>query len=245
MAKEFSKAFYNSKSWKSCRSAYISKRIMIDGGMCEKCQEKPGEELHHKIFLRPENITDVTVTLNSENLILLCKDCHFKEHRQAIIQGFQKRKKRKVLINGMYFENGMPTPQKIYIVYGAPASGKTSYVKKHMKVGDLIVDLDYLMHAISYTDRNEDSNNLLNIVFKIRECIYDAIISKEVDAERIWIISGLPKKKEREQLKEQMQAILVPILKTKQECYENAKKDNRDMYLQKIIIDKWFEEYVP
>lgn len=35
MAKEFARAFYNSKRWKDCRRAYIAKRISIDGGMCE------------------------------------------------------------------------------------------------------------------------------------------------------------------------------------------------------------------
>ena len=42
MAKEFARAFYNSKRWKDCRRAYIAKRISIDGGMCETCHEVPG-----------------------------------------------------------------------------------------------------------------------------------------------------------------------------------------------------------
>ena len=39
MAKEFARAFYNSKRWKDCRRAYIAKRISIDGGMCETCMK--------------------------------------------------------------------------------------------------------------------------------------------------------------------------------------------------------------
>lgn len=94
MGKGFSKAFYNSNAWKACREAYIAQRNMIDGGMCEKCKENIGEELHHKVFLRPDNIHNADITLNPENLILLCKDCHFKEHKQAILLGFRKRKKK-------------------------------------------------------------------------------------------------------------------------------------------------------
>ena len=59
MAKEFARAFYNSKRWKDCRRAYIAKRISIDGGMCETCHEVPGYIVHHKIELTPDNISDL------------------------------------------------------------------------------------------------------------------------------------------------------------------------------------------
>ena len=42
MAKIWAKAFYNGKPWKHSRNCYIAKRIMIDGGLCEICQEVPG-----------------------------------------------------------------------------------------------------------------------------------------------------------------------------------------------------------
>ena len=41
-----------------------------------------GEEVHHKILLTPSNIFDTNVTLNKENLIYLCKECHNKEHER-------------------------------------------------------------------------------------------------------------------------------------------------------------------
>ena len=53
--------------------------------MCERCLKKglvvPGEIVHHKIRLSPENINDPSVTLNFDNLELLCRDCHGEEHR--------------------------------------------------------------------------------------------------------------------------------------------------------------------
>ena len=39
-----------------------------------------GEEVHHKVPLTADNINDVNITLNPDNLIYLCKDCHNKEH---------------------------------------------------------------------------------------------------------------------------------------------------------------------
>ena len=40
----------------------------------------PGEEVHHKIRLTPENISNPAIALNWDNLELLCKKCHMEEH---------------------------------------------------------------------------------------------------------------------------------------------------------------------
>lgn len=80
MAKEYARAFYKSKAWISCRKAYISQRTMIDGGMCERCHDKPGYILHHKISLTPQNINNPEITLNHCNLEYVCKDCHDNIH---------------------------------------------------------------------------------------------------------------------------------------------------------------------
>lgn len=83
MAREFAKAFYHSSSWKLARDAYVSERRAIDGGMCEWCHEELGEEVHHKTWLRPDNIDDPDVTLNPDNFAFLCGNCHKAEHRTA------------------------------------------------------------------------------------------------------------------------------------------------------------------
>lgn len=76
MAKEWAKAFYNSKRWIKCKEAYISKRIAIDGGICEECHDKPGYIVHHKITLTQYNITNPDISLNENYLEYVCKDCH-------------------------------------------------------------------------------------------------------------------------------------------------------------------------
>ena len=76
MAREFSKSFYNSKEWENVRNAVL----MRDKYLCQKCG-RPAEEVHHKVHLSPQNIGDPSVTLNMDNLVSLCKDCHFEEHR--------------------------------------------------------------------------------------------------------------------------------------------------------------------
>ena len=248
MAKAFAKGFYNSKTWQACRDNYIAHRRMIDGGMCEACHINLGEELHHKKFLNPGNIHDSDYTVKSENLIWLCKDCHFKEHRDAIVKGFERKRNAKILNNGVYIDdNGQVQPMRVYIVYGAPCSGKTEYVKKYMNKTDLVVDLDAIRTAITYSDRNTESNNLLALALTIRDAIYRLISERDekIDCKNVWIVSTLPRREEREELANKLRAELVYIPATYEECIERAKADdNRSQKdLQISIINGWFEHY--
>lgn len=94
-------AFYVSRKWRKCRKAFANSK----GNLCERCLKKgiiePGSkerplEVHHKIPLTDENITDPKVSLNWENLELLCKTCHDKERER-------KAKRWKVGADGRVF----------------------------------------------------------------------------------------------------------------------------------------------
>ena len=80
-------AFYVSWTWRRCRKAFADSK----GNLCERCLKRgkvnAGEkdrhlEVHHKIPLTAENIHDPKVTLNWNNLELLCKDCHDEERER-------------------------------------------------------------------------------------------------------------------------------------------------------------------
>jgi len=79
-APEEQRAFYKSSAWKDCRAAYIAKV----GGLCERCLSKgyyvPGNIVHHKVHINPDNITDPDVLLSFDNLEYLCMYCHNQEH---------------------------------------------------------------------------------------------------------------------------------------------------------------------
>lgn len=80
MAKEFSDKFYKTSQWRECRNNYAAYR----GHLCERCLRRGilsrGEIVHHKIELTPENINDSSITLNFDNLELLCRMCHSEVH---------------------------------------------------------------------------------------------------------------------------------------------------------------------
>ena len=80
---ECAESFYKSRTWRKCKEAY-TKSV---GGLCERCLSRgvynAGRIVHHKIYIGPENINDASVTLNFENLELLCRSCHELEHKSA------------------------------------------------------------------------------------------------------------------------------------------------------------------
>lgn len=53
-------------------------------GLCQDCLKEgkitPAEEVHHIIPLTVNNIHDPQITLNADNLIALCRECHRKRH---------------------------------------------------------------------------------------------------------------------------------------------------------------------
>lgn len=91
MAKDFAQGFYNSVAWKECREAYKRQQSYL----CERCLAQgllvPGEIVHHKIRITPATIDDPAVTLNFENLELLCRKCHEQEHKRERGRMFDRR----------------------------------------------------------------------------------------------------------------------------------------------------------
>lgn len=81
---------------------------MRDKYKCVKCG-RPATEVHHIIHLSPSNIWDPAVSLNPENLMSVCRDCHFEEHRGEHARGREAAEKA----GGYPYrfdENGMLVP---------------------------------------------------------------------------------------------------------------------------------------
>lgn len=77
-------AFYTSWRWRKCKKAFAESK----GNLCERClargiinagSKKQPLEAHHKIPLTDDNVDDPKVSLNWDNLELLCKKCHDEE----------------------------------------------------------------------------------------------------------------------------------------------------------------------
>ena len=74
--------FYSSRKWRKCRKIFLEDK----NNLCEICLKKglivPAEHVHHKIPITSENVNDPAITLNHENLMALCENCHQEQHRK-------------------------------------------------------------------------------------------------------------------------------------------------------------------
>ena len=72
--------FYSSPAWKNLRKVVIKER----GGLCEICLKKgiykAAVLVHHIVPVTSENVSNPEITLNTENLMALCADCHAAIH---------------------------------------------------------------------------------------------------------------------------------------------------------------------
>lgn len=73
MAKPFAKTFYASKAWQTARRQALRR----DHYTCVYCCMR-AEEVHHVIELTPDNINDPRISLNTDNLMSMCHNCHTK-----------------------------------------------------------------------------------------------------------------------------------------------------------------------
>lgn len=99
MAKDWSKAFYNSAAWKAQRLAILKR----DRYRCtEPGCHRTAEEVHHIVELTEENVNDQKIALDQNNLRSLCSSCHKRITRAM------KQKAAGILEDIVFDENGYP-----------------------------------------------------------------------------------------------------------------------------------------
>jgi len=73
-------AFYSSPAWKNLRRAVLKER----GGLCEICLKngvyKAASLVHHIVPVTAENVSNPEISLNADNCMALCADCHAAIH---------------------------------------------------------------------------------------------------------------------------------------------------------------------
>ena len=131
---------------------------------------------------------------------------------------------------------------KVTIICGPPASGKTTYVKNNMQIGDLVVDLDAIRCAIGFTEKDQQTESLLSAARQVRDFLYSLIENNQIDVEQCWIIACLPCSEDRELLQKRFNAKLICMNVSEEECIYRAMHDperiNKGRQIE--IIQEWF-----
>jgi hypothetical protein len=218
------KSFYASEKWQIFRLLIISQRDL----RCEHCGQLVARSveltLHHKIELTPENVSDTNISLNPDNVLVVHHDCHNKIHHRF----------------GFHPEHG------VYIVFGPPLSGKTSFVQERMNRGDLVVDMDRLYAAVSMLPSYDKPDSLLTNIRGVQNLLLDNIKTRYGKWNCAWVIGGYADRYKREKLAGDLGAELVFCDVSKEECLRRLELDEDRRYRKdewRLYIERWFERY--
>lgn len=221
--------FYNSQDWRNLRLRLMNERTGADGVLlCQYCHKpilKPYECIgHHKEELTETNYKNSSISLNPANIMLVHHKCHNKIHGK--------------------FNAGLC--RKVYLVYGAPLSGKTTFVKNSMEYGDIVLDQDNLYEAIAGQPRYIRPSEITPVVFAMRKAIEEAITMRAGNWQSAFVIGSFPSALERRRIADRLGAEEVFINATKEECLKRLEQDEsraevRDEW--KEYINQWFLDY--
>lgn len=234
--------FYTSDTWSKFRKVIIEQRTDEDGFVrCAICGQpilkKYDLIVHHKKELDDLNVNDASVALNPDNVECVHFKCHNQIHERF---GFNKTSK-----GGIH----QPVQKHVYIVYGSPCAGKSSWVKNVATKDDLIVDMDSIWQMISINDRYDKPDALRSVVFDLRDKMYDIIKYRSGRWHNAYIIAGGALKGDRERMKARVGADdLIFIDATKEECMARVRNrfedgDSRLKWYE--YITDWFQKYQP
>lgn len=215
-------AFYCRKDYLDLAQACKIK----SGGVCAKCggvfdisELRP----HHKVELTLDNIDDVNVTLNPDNIEVLCHDCHNAVHKRF---GYAVGAKH------------------VYLVYGSPCAGKTTYVNSVATRNDLIVDLNKIHRAICICGLYDKPDATKRVAFNVRDYLLDEV--RTATPRRKWqdayIIGTYPDRIDRDVFVQDYGAELVHIDTSKEECVKRAYQDIERSSVRDAVIG-WINAY--
>lgn len=202
--------FYKSGAWKNCMRAIKAERINEEGfNICEHCGAPIVKKYdcigHHKNPLTMGNVNNPEISLNPDNIALLHFRCHEEVHNRF----------------------GLFIPQKVFIVHGAPLSGKNTFVKENKGNRDIVVDMDKLWEAITLEPLYIKNNYLKTNVFELRNTLIDQIRMRRGQWQTAWVIGSYPRQGERERLADRLGAELIHIDTTQEECLERFTQSSR------------------
>lgn len=219
---------YTSDEWRDLLALIKLQRVNEEGFIvCEFCGKPIVKAYdcigHHTIVLDESNYMDANISLNPDLIQLVHHRCHNIIHNKL---GYAQR--------------------QVYLVFGSPLSGKTTWVKENMSEGDLIIDMDSIWQCISGCERYTKPGRLKQNAFAVRDNLIDMVRVRRGNWLNAYIIGGYPLISERERLIKSLSARPVFIDTDKETCLQRldeCEDRNKEEWL--MFIDDWWRKYNP
>lgn len=181
--------------------------------------------LHHKKPLTMANVNDYNVSLNPENIMIVSQSEHNEIHARF----------------------GHSAQRKVYYVYGAPCSGKTTFVNNIKGNSDFVVDVDNIWQSITGGLRYEKPNALKQTMFAVYNAELDCVKRRVGNWERAWIISTNATQAHIRDAVAFYGAEVIYIDTDRQTCLARLLDDDKRTLQQKNewtkYINRWFDDY--
>ena len=207
-------------SWQKLR-----KLVLHEEPLCRHCLEAGKTVVAEEIDHIDGNVRNVERT----NLQPLCKSCHSKKTFRE--QGGLGNKHK----------------AKVILVCGPPGSGKTTYVREQMAAGDVVVDLDTIIMALTNQPMYHKPPGTVALAIAARDGILRRL-EMDADVSRAWVILTAPRAKERRELADRLKAKVIVFEVSEQECVARiARDERRAKYVDEwqAIVAKWWRAYEP
>lgn len=213
--------FYKSKEWEQLIRILRLERVDAAGqticGYCGKPITRKYDCIgHHIEELTEQNVGDPEIALNPENVMLVHFGCHNKIHRR---------------FEGFY--------QQVFLVYGPPCAGKTTWVQSVANDDDLIVDIDRIWECLCTSDRYHKPNRIKSNVFGVRDILLDQVKIRKGMWRNAYILGTYPLRTDRDRICSLLRAREVFIFENKETCLSRCQTEEWKTY-----VEDWFEDYV-
>lgn len=127
----------------------------------------------------------------------------------------------------------------VYLIYGSPCSGKTTYIKEHLKDGDIVCDVDRLYSSVSLNEEHQTELYAQEVASKLYTEMLNIIRDREGNWKNAYVVSVANTSERVKKESERIKADETIFIDTPYEvCIERAK--DRPFYFP-FLIQEWFE----
>lgn len=131
----------------------------------------------------------------------------------------------------------------IYVIWGPPASGKSTYVAENRSENSVTFDFDKVMQALSGLKPHHKNRNLIGLVVDIRQMVIDALGELEVDD--AWIITTWVDEDFQAKFGD-VEVEYVLMRTDKETCLQRVYNDPDRAEVaeeMKEVIEEWFDKH--